>query len=147
MYFTTHSSWMIKNPLFKIFDSGNDYMRWNFVEMRLSIYYFHINFIRNFVNSPTTILCANLPATLYLLKNFPDSSLYLQIPALLNDGNPSLDNVVAIYNCKLSNNDNYIAKCATGKIYNLNLYKKYTKSKFDCFNKVLVWSSSDNYDA
>jgi len=147
MYFKTHSSWMVKNPIFKIFDDTNNaYMRWNFVEMRLSIYYFHIHFRKNFVNSPTTILCATLPATLYLLKNFPDSSLSLQTPALLNNGNPTLDNVVAIYNCKIENNDNFIAKCSTDKIYNLNLYKKYNKSKFNCLNKVLVWSCSDNYD-
>jgi len=147
MYFTTHSSWLINNPLFKIFDSDNDYMRWNFVEMRLAVYYFHIHFRKNFINSPTTILCVKLPAVLYLLQSFTSASLSLQVPALLNDQTPGLYNVESIHKYDVSNNCNYIAKCSNDKIYDLNLYEKYNKSEFNSLENELVWSCPDICDS
>lgn len=138
MYFKTQSHWQDKNPAPK-----NSGFRWRAVELILGIYYYHVRFEPDAADLGlvgTDILLGDLEDVLGILLEYPNSTLFLQTPAWLNNGEPGLYRVVCIY--KSTDGQMHIAECADGTlrtIGDMSIDKK--SKKLATVKKVPIWRS------
>lgn len=124
MYFRTQSNWLMDDPIYKVFDDpDNPSFRWCAVEFPLSVFYYHVRIVPKSDESDgiaTDILICDIQGFIDILKYYPDSTLALQAPAWLNDGELGLYRVDAIYK-SLETGKQLIAECSNGKMYVLEI--------------------------
>ncbi len=144
MYFSTIRDWRIIYPLLNLFrDPDSTEYYWRAVEMRFSVYYYHVLVTPDMSDensSRTTILCGSIESALGLLNNFPRSSLALQVPDWLNNGEPGLYRVAAVYKTAVSVAQTYIAECADGKMFALDLDQESMDLTLNEVEKVTLWT-------
>lgn len=142
MYFKTQSDWEDKNPAFAAFDDPkNPCHRWRAVELTVATYYYHVHFKLDSVG--IDILLGNLDDVLVLLQDYPDSALSLQTPAWLNNGEPGLCRVVAIYKSSDPAEQTHIAECADGKMKAIDVLAMGKENlNLAAIDKAKIWTSN-----
>ena len=125
MYFETRLEWEDLDPMLRSFDDPyNSISYWRSVEMQLSSYYYHVHIPPKSNGNKgigTNILCGDTKDALNFLREFPESTLSLQIPAWLNNGEPGLYRVKIVYKTADSSVQPYIAKCVNNEMFILDL--------------------------
>lgn len=146
MHFKTQSHWEDKNPFLKVFDDPeNPSFRWRAVELPLAVYYYHVRYVPNSIDLDsvcTNILLGNIEEVLAILREYPDSTLSLQIPAWANNDEPGLYRVVAIHKSADPVTQTHIAECPDGKMYAIDILAMEIKNlNLTTVGKTTLWTS------
>jgi hypothetical protein len=147
MHFETRSTWEVKDPIYKVFDNPeNPCFRWRAVEIPLAVYCYHVNVVPSETDlelgaSRTNVLMGDIMDVLNALRDYPDSTVSLQTPPWLNNGEPGLYRVTAIYKSEDPVNKPFIAKCADGKMRVLALDSGSESINPETVEKTTLWST------
>jgi len=148
MNFETRSSWEVKDPIYKAFDNPeNPCFRWRAVEIPLAVYFYHVNVVPSKTElklgaSITNVLMGDIMDVLNALRDYPDSTVSLQTPPWLNNGELGLYRVTAIYKSADPVNKPYIAECADGKMRVLEMGSGSESLNVETVEKTTIWSEA-----
>jgi hypothetical protein len=140
MYFRTQSDWEEKNPGYAAFsDPDIPCYWWRAVELTLAVYYYHVHFKMEDVGM--NIIFGEFESVLNFMGNNPGSTLSLQTPVWVNNGEPGLYRVVAIYKSTDPAEQTHIAECADGKLYAIDVLPMGKENEdLSAVEKVKIWS-------
>lgn len=147
MYFETRSAWEVKDPFYKAFDNPeNPCFRWRAVEIPLALYCYHVHFVPSEANlnlgaARKHILMGDIQDVLNTLREYPDSTVSLQTPPWLNNGEHGLHSVIAIHQSSDPVNNPYIAECADGKMRVLAFDSGSENINPETVEKTTIWST------
>jgi hypothetical protein len=145
MYFKTQSDWEDKNPFLPAFDEpDHPCFRWLAVEMMVPVYYYHVHLVPNSIGlgyACTDILFGNIEDALAFLREYPNSTLSIQVPARDNNDEPGLYRVVAIHMSADPTAKTHIAECADGRMYAIDLLAMDIKNlNLSTVEKLTLWT-------
>lgn len=145
MRFETRSVWEDKDPFYKaIDDPENPCFRWRAVEIPLAVYYYHVHLVPNEIDLDTfntEILVGDIKDVVNMLRDYPCSTVSLHTPSWLNNGEPGLYRVIALYKSVDPINKPYIAECADGKMRILGLDCGSESINPETIEKTTIWSA------
>lgn len=148
MNFETRSAWEVRDPFYKVIDNPeNPCFRWRAVEIPLAVYFYHVNVIpsKNDLKlgaCRTNILMGDIIDVLNALRDYPDSTVTLQTPPWLNNGEPALYRVTTIYKSDDPVYKPYIAECADGKMHILAMDSGSESLNVGTVKKTTIWSEA-----
>jgi len=144
MFFETRPEWEDLDPILCSFDaSDSPSSYWRSVEMQLSIFYYHVH-IPPKANEQkgigTNIICGDIRDALNFLSEFPGSTLSLQTPEWVNNGEPGLYRVKTLYKSADPTAQPYIATCINNKVFILDLDSESQRIDPDEIIKTIHWA-------
>lgn len=149
MNFETRSTWEVKDPFYKAFDNpDNPCFRWRAVEIPLAVYCYHVHLVPSEIDLNlgavrSNILMGDIKDVLDTLRDYPDSSVSLQTPSWLNNGEPGLYRLIAIHKSDDPVNKPFIAECSDGKLRVLALDIGSESINPETVEKTTIWSTSN----